>query len=280
MSKKHSLNKGKLEKFGKREEDIVQVLQKYDQEHHPKGETLSTPTRVFRIKVVQAFLKSGTPLNRLEFFRDIFEEAGMSLSSSCNINQLISFTSEEEYTSLEKESKGKDVGIIFDGTTREGEALVVLVRFVHEWEVKSRLVRFQITQSSVNGDELVRIIIKVLQRKLDVPQSQLLAAMRDRAPVNTKTIGKVSILYPGMLDVGCISYFLDRVAVKSVTPVFDTIHVSMKCDLHYQYESKMRLEEPNYKSRAGLQLHSMVESVGMHQGSVRGVGTHPCVLGV
>ena len=62
MSKKHRLNKGKLEKFGKRE-DIVQALQKYDQEHHPKGETLSTPTRVFRMKVVQAFLKSGTPLN-------------------------------------------------------------------------------------------------------------------------------------------------------------------------------------------------------------------------
>ena len=139
------------------------------------------------------------PLNHVEFFRKFFEEAGMSLSSSCNIHQLIPFILEEEYKSLEKELKGKDVGTIFDGTTREGEALVVLVRFVHEWEVKSRLVRFQITQSSVNRDELVRIIIEVLHRKLDVPQSQLLAAMRDRALVNTKTIGKVSILYPGML---------------------------------------------------------------------------------
>lgn len=86
MSKKHRFNKGKLKKIGKREEHIVQALQKYDQEHHPKGETLSTPTRVFRMKVVQAFLKSGTLLNRLEFFREIFEEAGMSLSSSCNIH--------------------------------------------------------------------------------------------------------------------------------------------------------------------------------------------------
>lgn len=74
---------------------------------------------------------------------------------------------------MEKELKGKDVGIIFDGFTREGEALTVLVRFVLEWEVKSRLARFQITQSSVNGDELVRIIIELLHRKLDVPQSQL-----------------------------------------------------------------------------------------------------------
>ena len=74
MSKEHRLNKGKPKKIGKREEDIVQALQKYDQEHHPKGETLSTPTRVFRIKVVQAFLKSGTPLNRLEVFRKFLKK--------------------------------------------------------------------------------------------------------------------------------------------------------------------------------------------------------------
>ncbi|KAK3734379.1 hypothetical protein QZH41_007564 [Actinostola sp. cb2023] len=217
-SKKHELNKEKLKSLGKREDDIAQALHNYDQEHHPKGETLPTSTRVFRIKVVQAFLKSGTPLNRLEFFREIFEEAGMSLSSSSNMRQLIPFVLEEEYKCLEREIKGKDISIIFDGTTRDGEALVVLVRFVNDWEVQSRLVRFQLTQNSVNGDELARIIIEVLHRKLDVLQSQLLAAMRDRAPVNTKALRTVSILYPSMLDVGCISHFLDRVGVKSVTP--------------------------------------------------------------
>ena len=36
---------------------------KFDDKHHPKGETLPTSTRVFRVKVVRAFLKSGTPLN-------------------------------------------------------------------------------------------------------------------------------------------------------------------------------------------------------------------------
>ena len=57
----------------------------------------------------------------------------------------------------------------------------MLIRYVHEWEVKMRLVRFQLVKSSVNGDELARIIIEVLHRKLDVLQNNLVAAMRDRA---------------------------------------------------------------------------------------------------
>ena len=183
MSKKHRLNKGKLKKISKREDDIVQALQRYDQEHHPKGETLSTPTRVFRIKVVQAFLKSGTLLNRLEFFRDIFEEAGMSLSSSCNIHQLIPFT-------LEEELKSKDVGIIFDGTTREGEALVVLVRFVHEWEVTSRLVRNgNRTERSPIRSVIIRVINKIGRPRSGSPICLITSMITDR-------IGRHEVLLP------------------------------------------------------------------------------------
>ena len=43
--------------------------------------------------------------------------------------------------------------------------------------------------------------------------------MRDRAPVNTKALRTVSVLYPEMLDVGCISHFLDRVGTKYNIPV-------------------------------------------------------------
>jgi len=90
---------------------------------------------------------------------------------------------------------------------------------VQDWEVKGRLVRFQLVKSSVIGDELARIIIEVLHRKLNVPQGCVLAATRDRAPVNTKALQTVSVLYPEMLDVGCISHFLDRVGTKCNIPV-------------------------------------------------------------
>lgn len=54
------------------------------------------------------------------------------------MRELIPFIPEEEYKSISKELLGKDVSIIFDGTTRDEEALAMLIRYVHEWEVKIR----------------------------------------------------------------------------------------------------------------------------------------------
>ena len=108
--------------------------------------------------------------------------------------------------------KGQDVAIIFDGTTRDGEALVVLVRFVESWTIKQRIVRLRLLKSSVNGDELAGIIIEVLHRKINIQENSLLAAMRDRASVNTL------FCYPDMIDIGCISHFLNKVGEKCHTP--------------------------------------------------------------
>ena len=134
------------------------------------------------------------------------------------------------------ELMGKDDSIIFEGTTRDREALVLLLRFVDEWELKVRLVRFQLGKSSVWGDELARIMIEVLHRKLGVLQGQLLAAIRDRASVNTCALRTVSVLYPDMLDVSCISHFLDRVGVKCKTPAF--IYVYMEYYFHHKHEGQ------------------------------------------
>ena len=96
-STKHKTNKEKLSQISKKDQNIAEAMEKYDEVHHPKGETLPTATRVFRVKVVQAFLKSGTPLHRMEYFRNLFEEAGFALTSSSNMHQLIPFILEEEY---------------------------------------------------------------------------------------------------------------------------------------------------------------------------------------
>lgn len=57
---------------------------------------------------------------------------------------------------------------MFDArTTLHGEAMVVVVPFSrHLWVVG--LVRFQLLKSSVDGDELSRIIMEIQHRKIKV----------------------------------------------------------------------------------------------------------------
>ena len=45
-----------------RDEDIAKCLKQYDEQEHPSGEHLPEAQRVYRIKVVTAFLKAGVHL--------------------------------------------------------------------------------------------------------------------------------------------------------------------------------------------------------------------------
>ena len=72
-SSKHTKSKKRLEAKEARERTIVEHLRKYNEETHPRGETLPEDHQVYRIKVVSAFLKSGVPLSKVESFKDLLE---------------------------------------------------------------------------------------------------------------------------------------------------------------------------------------------------------------
>ena len=105
--------------------------------HHPKGETLPDDAKVFRVKVVTTLLKAGIALNKIDDLRDLLEEGNRCLSSSTNMRQLVPFILSEEVNKLKQEISGRNVSIIFDGTTHVAEAFVLVVRFVSDnWELK------------------------------------------------------------------------------------------------------------------------------------------------
>ena len=110
---------------------------------HPRGETLSKDQRVYRINVVTAFLKAGVPLAKIDHFRDILEEHAYRLSDRRGMSDLIPFILSEERKQIRDESSGKPVSIIFDGTSRLGEALVIVLRFLDNWEIKQRLIQMK-----------------------------------------------------------------------------------------------------------------------------------------
>lgn len=114
-----------------RERDIAQALEVHD-ESHPCGETLPTDQRVYRVKVVTTFLRAGVPLSKIDCFRDILEEHAYRLTDRWHMLDLVPFILKDEQEKLKDEISGRELSVIFDGTTRLGEAMAVLVRFVSD----------------------------------------------------------------------------------------------------------------------------------------------------
>lgn len=71
---------------------------------------------------------------------------------------------------------------------------------------------------SVSGEKLAREPIFILSIMYSIAPDLLLAAMRDRASVNTAALRTVKVVYPKIIDIGCFSHTLDRVGEQFCTP--------------------------------------------------------------
>ena len=71
----------------KLERDLAEVLCTYDDRNHPKGETLSMESRVFRVKIVTAFLKGGVAINKINCFQSILQESSYRLTSGSHVSE-------------------------------------------------------------------------------------------------------------------------------------------------------------------------------------------------
>jgi len=58
----------------------------------------------------------------------------------------------QQQAQIKEELNGKDLSVIFNGTTRLGEAMAIVVRFISsDWQIQQRLIRFQLIARSMSG---------------------------------------------------------------------------------------------------------------------------------
>ena len=101
---------------------------------------------------------------------------------------------------------------IFDGSTRLGEALAIIVRFIDkDWNIQQRLLKLEILAKSMNAEELGQRLIQCLAVEYGMQPNHLLAAMRDGAPVNEAGLRQVMFFFPNILNVICFSHTIDNV---------------------------------------------------------------------
>ena len=146
----------------------------------------------------------------------------MRLSDRRRMSDLIPFVLKEEQLRIKQEISSEFVSVIFDGTSRLGEALAVVFQFVGvDWTIEQRLVRVQLLVKSLSGDEIACEIISILSTSYGIESNRLLACMRDGASTNGVAVRTLAILYPNMLDVKCFSHTLDCVGENFDIPVLN-----------------------------------------------------------
>ena len=132
----------------------------------------------------------------------------------------IPFVLKREESTIKQEIAGRDISVIFDGTTRLGEALAIVIRYIgDDWSIQQRLVRVQMLSKSMTGEEIARELISVLSVIYSIKPGGVLGAMRDRASTNNVAMQTMKILHPTIIDIGCYSHTIDTVGSKFETPV-------------------------------------------------------------
>ena len=110
---------------------LKEDLGDYYLEHtHETGTSIDSDTHLFRLRCVECFMGTGTPLARLDKFRALLEREGHSLTSATTMSAMyVPKIHLHERELLIKEMLGELISISFDGTTRLGEAINVISRW-------------------------------------------------------------------------------------------------------------------------------------------------------
>ena len=169
--------------------------------------------------MLKAFLQGTIPLNKLDVFRELLEENAFSLTNRRHMSELLPFIYSQERALIKQEVFGRPVSVIFDETTRLGEAFAILLRFVNDdFKIEQRLVAMQLLAKYMCGEEIALELIHAVSTEYCIAADNLLAAMHDRASTNVVAMRTVKVVYRNCVNVGCFSHMLDLVGEKFITP--------------------------------------------------------------
>lgn len=152
----------------------------------PWQATTAQDVHIFRYRVTQAFLISGTPLHRLQYFRPLLELANVPLTDESNLAATyIPQIEAREFLQLRRELNGEFLGIAFDGTSRLGEAVNITGRVCSvDFKIVMRLLRFLTAKLHLNAPEFSSIVTRVICSELGLNPEDVVCISRDSVLVN------------------------------------------------------------------------------------------------
>ena len=220
--------------------------------------------RVYRMQVTEHFLKAGLPLSKVDDLRPVLEQK-FRPTSQTRLRKLIPTILEQGQQRLASEIKGHAISVVFDVTTRLGEAIAIIVRFLdNEWCVQQRLIRLRTVAKAVNAPQLAQVINDCLATQFQYPAELLVAMMRDGASVNMAAIRALSVFYPNVLDVVCALHTLNNASQHFDFPLLQFLRIHQAVDFSFcpQCAGEVGLESEDGKSNAQPLRDPMVVKMG------------------
>lgn len=174
ISKKHTKSKEELLKSKTKTTTIIEAF-KAAENKQMQDSTLPMNEQAFCAEVVEDFLKAGIPIYKIDTLRPLLEKHGSRLTHSSHLRDYIPHILKKEIDQVKKEiaspsnnsepsdgtcaQKTRDLSVIFDGSTRQGEAIVIIVRFIDDnWNIQQRLLKIDICAKSVNAYGLAQVL--------------------------------------------------------------------------------------------------------------------------
>ena len=158
------------------------------------------------------------PLVKQKNFKEILEEG--AYTDTPHMLDMVLFILTQEREQVKKEVVGQCLSVVFDGTSRLGKVLVVVLRFNDDdFKIQQCLVWMMFLTKSLTGEKTAKELINMLPVLFSIPPHLLLATIKDGASVNSVVMCTVSIVYQRVLDIGCVSHTLDLLGGRFKTSV-------------------------------------------------------------
>ena len=168
--------------------------------------------QLFRWRVVESCLYAGIPLEKIDHLRELLERSGTQLTHSSHLKAMVPKVEEFEFARLINELKGQRVCVIYDGTTRLGECIAVLLRWCPSdfGKIEQRLVALRTTETNMDGNELGAFILTILLTTCRVRTVDVVCSARDSCSTNGKADRNIAPVLNNMESMLCISHTLSH----------------------------------------------------------------------
>ena len=140
---------------------MKEQLTAYFKDHlDEKNSSSDANLHVIRYRSVEAFLATGTPVDRIDVFRPLLERSGLSLMDSSHLRSTyIPQIEKMEIDRLKAECSGQFIASPYDGTTRLGEMIAQTGRWcTSDFQLCTRLLVIKTTKAHVNHAELASLL--------------------------------------------------------------------------------------------------------------------------